>query len=238
MSSNQAPTNPATPRTFSRNWSPSARCRLRADRRRRGVGRHSDRQSDPERLAIAGLLPLGFGACRCSCSSSGVIYLVSMPPAGTVREEADRLRICLLVVLGGVGLLTALLGFVLPFGRPPLSVTELPGYFRRRRQGMAQTRERLGLGPPHGGADRRPGPHVRRSDPGPHLRAHPPNLRRLLYGYNAIFSSILLILIIGPAQLAALFGRPAVQLRQRADRLDARRHPLPAPGDEKSADGT
>ena len=53
----------------------------------------------------------------------GVVYLL-MRPAANRRAEADNLRITFLVVLGGVGLLTALLGLLLPFSSPPFSMTD------------------------------------------------------------------------------------------------------------------
>jgi hypothetical protein len=125
----------------------------------------------------------------------GVTYL-GMAPAATPRQEADRLRIFVLLVLGGTGLLTALLGFALPFSASPFAATDYRGIFAG---GIRKWRERdnafallrcgaaligglvlmfLGL------------------IQGRVFERSRPNLRRLLYGYNAVLSSLLLILIV------------------------------------------
>jgi hypothetical protein len=123
------------------------------------------------------------------------IYYLLMEPAGTLRDEADRLRILALVVLGGAGLLTALLGFVLPFSASPFTVTDYRDIFAG---GVRKWRERENIWPLIrcvaaligglvlmflGLLQARTFERVR------------PNLRRLLYGYNAVLSSLLLILI-------------------------------------------
>lgn len=116
---------------------------------------------------------------------------------GNPRDEVDRLRVIVLVVLAGVGLLTALLGLLLPFSSPPFSVTNYPdifeggvGKWRERDNAWAVTRLVAAL---LGGLILLfVGLMQART-----FERTSPNLRRLLYGYNAILTSILLILIVG-----------------------------------------
>jgi hypothetical protein len=135
----------------------------------------------------------------------GLRHLV-MQSGGNRREEADRLRFTVLLVLGGVGFLTALLGLLLPFSAPPFSVTDYRDIFaggvrkwRERENAFALTRcgaALLGglvlmfLGLLQARAFER-------------TRA---NLRRLLYGYNAVLTSLLLVLILGLVNLLPYSG--------------------------------
>lgn len=118
------------------------------------------------------------------------------PVGGGPREQADRLRITVLLVLAGVGLLTAGLGLSLPFLSPPFSLTNYPeiikggvSKWRERENAWAMTRLAAAL---IGGlilmfVGLMQARAVERTSP---------NLRRLLYGYNAYLSSNLLIFIV------------------------------------------
>lgn len=125
----------------------------------------------------------------------GVVYL-TMTPSDTLRKEADRLRIFLLIIVGGVGFLTALLGFALPFSSVPFSITDYWGIFsggvsQWRERGNALAVSRCGAALLGGLIVMFLGLLQARA-----FERTSPNLRRLLYGYNAILSSILLILIL------------------------------------------
>ncbi len=137
--------------------------------------------------------------------AAGLVYLI-LETTGSRRDEADRLRVTVLVVLGGAGLLTALLGLLLPFSSPPFSVTNYPDIFsggikkwRERENALALTRCAAAL---IGGLvlmfvgliQARTFERTR------------PNLRRLLYGYNAILTSLLLVLIVGLINLLPYSG--------------------------------
>jgi hypothetical protein len=135
-----------------------------------------------------------------------------------VRERGDRLRLMVLIVLGGVGLLTALLGLLLPFSSSPYSVTDYSEIFRG---GVAKWRERanawalarcgaalLGglilmfLGLLQARAFERTNP----------------SLRRILYGYNAVLTSLLLILIVVLINLLPYSGvRPFSYAKEPVD---------------------
>ncbi|HEY7157608.1 MAG TPA: Gldg family protein [Gemmataceae bacterium] len=124
----------------------------------------------------------------------GVVYL-TLPPAPSLRDEADRLRITLLVVLGLLGLLTALLGLALPFASPPFSLTDYRDIFKG---GVRKWRERANaLALTWCGAALIGGlvlMFVGLLQARTFERTRP-GLRRLLYGYNAVLSSLLLVLI-------------------------------------------
>ncbi|MHB1422326.1 MAG: Gldg family protein [Gemmataceae bacterium] len=127
-------------------------------------------------------------------TSVGFVYLL-MLPAPTVREEADRLRMIALLVLGGAGLLTALLGFVLPFSSTPLTVTDYHGIFaggvsKWHERENAAALLRCGAALIGGLVVMFLGLMQART-----FERTSPNLRRLLYGYNAVLSSLLLVLI-------------------------------------------
>ena len=128
------------------------------------------------------------------------------PVSDGLSDRADRLRVTALLVLGGVGLLTALLGLVLPFSSPPFSLTNYPDIFaggvrewRKRENAWAVTRlvaALLGglvlmfLGLIQARAFERTSP----------------NLRRLLYGYNAVLTTLLLLFIVGLINLLPYSG--------------------------------
>jgi hypothetical protein len=128
------------------------------------------------------------------------------PVRGGPQEVADRLRETVLLVLAGVGLLTALLGLVLPFSSQPFSLTDYPDLFaggirkwRERENAWAVTRVVAAL---LGGL-------VLMFIGLAQARAYErtsPNLRRLLYGYNAILTTILLVLIVGLLNLLPYSG--------------------------------
>jgi hypothetical protein len=108
---------------------------------------------------------------------------------GDAQKESDRLRTMLLIALGGAGLITALFGLLLPF-----STTEYRDVFSG---GVEQWRKNVGMLARVTAAILGGlllvffGLQLARSQE----RSHP-TMRRLLYGYNAVFSSILVILIL------------------------------------------
>jgi hypothetical protein len=123
------------------------------------------------------------------------LWSVLSPVYGGPRERADRLRIIVLVVLAGVGLLTTLLGLLLPFSSPPFSLTNYPDIFaggvrkwRERDNAWAVTRLVAAL---LGGLVLM---FIGLMQARVFERTSP-NLRRLLYGYNAILTTLLLLLI-------------------------------------------
>jgi hypothetical protein len=134
------------------------------------------------------------------------LWNVLSPVTGTVRDRADRLRVTVLLVLAGVGLLTALLGLLLPFSSPPFSLTNYPDIFaggvrkwRERDNALAVMRLAAAL---LGGL-------VLMFIGLTQARAFErtsPNLRRLLYGYNAILTTLLLLLICGLINLLPYSG--------------------------------
>jgi hypothetical protein len=158
--------------------------------------------------------------------AAGLIYLL-LQATGTRRDEADRLRVTVLVVLGGAGLLTALLGLLLPFASPPFSLTNYPEIFaggikkwRERDNALALTRCAGAL---IGGLallfigliQARTFERTR------------PNLRRLLYGYNAILTSLLLVLIVILINLLPYSGvRPFSYANESVDWTRAGIHSL------------
>jgi hypothetical protein len=128
------------------------------------------------------------------------------PVGGDIRARADRLRITVLIVLAGVGLLTALLGLLLPFSSPPFSLTNYPDIFaggvrkwRERENAWAITRLVAAL---LGGLVLM---FIGLTQARVFERTSP-NLRRLLYGYNAILTTLLLILIVGLINLLPYSG--------------------------------
>jgi hypothetical protein len=146
------------------------------------------------------------------------IWTLMAESAGTLRDQADRLRVAVLIVLGGAGLLTALLGLMLPFSSPPFSVTNYPDIFeggvrkwRERENAWAVTRL---VGALLGGLVLMfVGLMQART-----FERTSPNLRRLLYGYNAILTSVLLILIVGLINLLPYSGvRPFSYANEATD---------------------
>src|SRR6185437_8759435 len=133
-------------------------------------------------------------ALSLSALLAGGIYLTSAP-APTLREEADRLRITLLIVLGLLGLLTALLGLALPFASPPFSMTDYRDIFaggirKWRERDNARALTWCGIALMGGLAIMFVGLIQARA-----FERTRPGLRRLMYGYNAVLSSLLLVLI-------------------------------------------
>lgn len=128
------------------------------------------------------------------------------PVQGGAHEAADRLRVTVLLVVAGIGLLTALLGLVLPFSSQPFSVTNYPDIFgggirkwRERENAWAITRLVAAL---LGGLVLMfLGLTQART-----FERTSPNLRRILYGYNAVLTTALLILIVGLLNLLPYSG--------------------------------
>ncbi len=119
----------------------------------------------------------------------------TMVPA-TPDKEAERLRILALVVLGGFGSATALLGFLLPFCASPFSVTDYRAIvnagvskWRERENAFAMLRCVAAL---LGGLVAM---FLALSQTRVYERSSP-RLRRVQYGYNAVLSSLLLIFIV------------------------------------------
>ncbi len=157
---------------------------------------------------------------------AGVIYLV-LETTGSRRDEADRLRVTVLIVLGGVGLLTALLGLLLPFASPPFALTNYPDIFaggvrkwRERDNALALTR--CGAALLGGLVLMFVGLIQART-----FERTRPNLRRLLYGYNAILTSLLLVLIVILVNLLPYSGvRPFSYANESIDWTRAGIHTL------------
>jgi hypothetical protein len=134
------------------------------------------------------------------------LWNVLFPVTGEIRDRSDRLRVTVLIVLAGAGLLTALLGLLLPFSSPPFSLTNYPEIFaggvrkwRERENALAVTRLVAAL----------VGGLVLMFIGLTQARAFErtsPNLRRLLYGYNAILTTLLLLLICGLINLLPYAG--------------------------------
>jgi hypothetical protein len=147
--------------------------------------------------------------------------------SGSARDEADRLRVTVLIVLAGVGLLTALLGLMLPFSSPPFSVTNYPEIFEG---GVRKWRERDNAGAVTRLVAALLGGLVLMFIGLMQARTFErtsPNLRRLLYGYNAILTSILLILIVGLINLLPYSGvRPFSYANEATDWTRAGIHTL------------
>ncbi|HTU88930.1 MAG TPA: Gldg family protein [Gemmataceae bacterium] len=147
-----------------------------------------------------------WGAALSVCVAGVGLWNLLVPVRGGPREQADRLRETVLFVLAGVGLLTALLGLLLPFSSPPFSLTNYPDIFaggvrkwRERDNALAVTRLVAAL---LGGLILMfLGLTQART-----FERTSPNLRRLLYGYNAILTTLLLLLIAGLINLLPYSG--------------------------------
>jgi hypothetical protein len=134
------------------------------------------------------------------------LWNVLSPVRGGTHAAADRLRATVLLVLAGVGLLTALLGLALPFSSQPFSVTNYPDIFaggirkwRERENAWAVTRVAAAL---LGGLVLM---FIGLAQARVYERTSP-NLRRVLYGYNAILTTLLLLLIVGLLNLLPYSG--------------------------------
>lgn len=147
--------------------------------------------------------------------------------SGSVRNRADRLRTIVLLVLGGVGLLTALLGLVLPFSAQPFSVTDYREIFsggvaKWRERANAWALARCGAALIGGLVLMFLGLMQARA-----FERTSPNLRRLLYGYNAVLTSLLLILIVTLLNLLPYSGvRPFSYANEAVDWTRAGVHTL------------
>ncbi len=127
-------------------------------------------------------------------------------PVRVQSEVADRMRETVLLVLAGVGFLTALLGMVLPFSSQPLSFTNYRDLFEG---GLRKWRERENAWAVSRLVASLLGGLILMFIGLIQARAYErtsPNLRRLLYGYNAILTTLLLILIVGLLNLLPYTG--------------------------------
>jgi hypothetical protein len=134
------------------------------------------------------------------------LWQLTSEVSGGRRDRADRLRITVLLVLGGVGLLTALLGLLLPFSSSPFTIIDYREIFaggvrkwRERENAWALTRCVAAI---LGGLILM---FIGLTQARTFERTSP-NLRRMLYGYNAILTSVLLILILGLVNLLPYSG--------------------------------
>lgn len=119
----------------------------------------------------------------------GAVYAAFVPLSPDMDKEADRLRTMLLLVAGGAGMLTALLGLVLPFSTPAYRDVFSGGLEKWRQNGWMLVRVTAAL---LGGLFLIfAGMQLART-----WERGSTSMRRLLYGYNAVFSSVLLLLIL------------------------------------------
>ena len=119
----------------------------------------------------------------------GLIYGFVIPPDSNTQREADRVRTMLLLFTGGAGAATALLGLVLPFSTAQYRDVFAGGLEQwRQHRGMLAGVTAALLG---GLFLIFAGMQLARN----WERSHG-SMRRLLYGYNAVFSSVLVIVIL------------------------------------------
>jgi hypothetical protein len=155
------------------------------------------------------------------------LYHLLTEATGSRHEQADRVRVLALVLLGGLGLLTALLGLSLPFSSQPFSVTDYQEIFaggvrKWRERDNAWALTRCGSALLGGLVLMFLGLMQART-----FERTRPNLRRLLYGYNAILTSLLLILIVGLINLLPYSGvRPFSYANESLDWTRAGIHSL------------
>ncbi len=141
------------------------------------------------------LAVLGWGACLSVFVIGVGLYAVLPPPPGTdVQTRTERLRWIFLIVAGGVGALTALLGLVLPFCSMPMALTNYPEIFTGGPKSWRSHGWEVGrcVAALIGGlvlmflALQLARPVQRTSM----------SMRRWLYGYNTILSTLLLLFIL------------------------------------------
>lgn len=141
------------------------------------------------------LAVLGWGACLTLFVIGVGLYAVMPPPPGSdVQSRAERLRWIFLLTAGGVGAITALLGLILPFCTMPMSLTNYPEIFTGGPTSWRTHGWEVGrcVGALIGGLVlmfiglqlARP---VQRTSM---------SMRRWLYGYNSILSTLLLLFIL------------------------------------------
>jgi hypothetical protein len=119
----------------------------------------------------------------------GLIYGFVVPPDTDAQNEADRVRTMLLIFTGGAGAATALLGLVLPFSTAQYRDVFAGGLEEwRKNRGMLAWVAAAILG---GLMLIFAGMQLARA----WERSHG-SMRRLMYGYNAVFSSLLLLIIL------------------------------------------
>jgi hypothetical protein len=158
---------------------------------------------------------------------AGLYYLNAEAQGASLHEQADQLRICVLVVLGGSGLLTAVLGIVLPFAQPPLAMTDYPKIFEGglsswRQPGNAWALTRMAAALIGGLVLMFLGLIQARA-----FERTRTGLRRLLYGYNAVLGSLLLVLIVVLLNLLPYTGvRPFSYANETIDWTRAGIHSL------------
>jgi hypothetical protein len=141
---------------------------------------------------------------------AGIAASVPRPGPVDLRAEADRLRILFLALAGGVGFATALLGLLLPF---------TDAYREKFAGGLEVWRQnpwilvRCGVALFGGLALMFAGLQLARS-----FERTQPSLRRLLYGYNAVLGSLLLLSVLGLFNvLAYVHLKPFSYLSQTFD---------------------
>jgi hypothetical protein len=141
------------------------------------------------------LATLGWGACLSLFVIGVGLYAVMPPPPGAgVQSRTERLRWIFLLTTGGVGAITALLGLILPFCTMPMALTNYPEIFTGGPKSWRTHGWEVGrcLGALIGGlvlmfAGLQLARPVQRTSM---------SMRRWLYGYNAILSTLLLLFIL------------------------------------------
>jgi hypothetical protein len=137
---------------------------------------------------------LGWGAFLCLYVTVIGLYAVMPPPDTGVQGRTERLRWIFLLTVGGVGAMTALLGLILPFCTMPMSLTNYPDIFKGGPKEWRSHGWEVGrcLAALIGGLVLMfVGLQLARP-----VQRTSPNMRRWLYGYNAILSSLLLLFIL------------------------------------------
>jgi hypothetical protein len=143
------------------------------------------------RYGVAGTLLGWWGIMLALVSGAVAGYLLAPPaPGGPPTALGDRLRLAALFLGGGLGFFTALFGLLMPF--------YMPGYEDVFSKGIKEWREHptvllwTGLALFGGLVLMFLGLTLARA-----FERTQAGLRRLLYGYNAVFSSLLLAAVLG-----------------------------------------
>ncbi|SRR5579883_753671 len=140
------------------------------------------------------LAVLAWGACLSLFTIGVGLYAVMPPAVADVQSRTERLRWIFLMAAGGAGALTALLGLVLPFSTMPMALTNYPEIFTGgpkswRSHGWEVSRC---VGALIGGLVLMfAGLQLARP-----IQRTSMSMRRWLYGYNAILSSLLFLFIL------------------------------------------
>lgn len=141
------------------------------------------------------LAVLGWGACMSLFVIGVGLYAVLTPASESdVQGRTERLRWIFLLTAGGVGAITALLGLILPFCTMPMSLTNYPEIFTGGPKSWRSHGWEVGrcVGALLGGlALMFVGLQLARP-----VQRTSMSMRRWLYGYNSILSTLLLLFIL------------------------------------------